>query len=415
MKKITRSKPFLALAVLLTAAVLIAVMNSAGGVNTDMLPVKPVVTPAPTATPTAKPTPEPTPAPETTQRTYVTLSRRLATVKDDDVVLLQTRLRELGFYSGEADGYYSDNTFYAVLQFQRMNGLDKDGIAGPGTQQVLFEKSDVLDAAGRVFVPFALRTPTPAPTPSPTPRALPDTDFSAGAKLNETMLGGTAYSDDSISARVYSDRIGDGNALVTEVTVSHPSQLRGALAGSIEVAGTMDFEVLSSAVNAVIAIPGTDYLASREMEIRQGYTLRSRLKNDLSLAVFLEDGTLRAYSAVGKKNADLSACRQAMSVPAVLVMSGIPQNGLSGERGTALLGMGQTEGLTYLVVRTENVSETELAAYFRGRGCENAFLAARGKDALIYSGFTGVEGFARGSGYRVSNILYFASIGEVTK
>lgn len=415
MKKNRKTGFFPAVLILLTAAVLITVTNSVSGVNSDMLPAKPVVTPSPTATPTAGPTPEPTAAPETTQRTYVTLSRRLATVKDEDVVLLQARLKELGYYNGEADGYYSDNTFYAVLQFQRVNGIEKDGIAGPGTQQVLFEKPDVLDAAGRVFVPFALRTPTPAPTPGPTPRALPDTDFSQGAKPDESKFGGTAYSDSSISVRVYSARIGAGNALVSEITVIHPSQLRGALAGTVEVAGTMDFETLSAAVNAVIAIPGTDYLISREAEIRQGYTLRNRLKNDPALAVFGEDGTLRVYSAVGKKKADLSSCRQAMSVPAVLVMSGVPQNALNADSEKALLAMGQTEPLTYLVVRTQNVSETDLAAYFRERGCEYAFLASRGEDALIYSGFTGIEGFAQSSGHAVSNILYFASIGEVEK
>lgn len=419
MKKILKSRAFLIALTAVTAFFMVTVLNSLSGVKTSMLPKEPAATASPTAAPTVTPTPtvEPSPAvtPEATARTYTTLSKKLSTVKDESVILLQERLRELGYYAGEADGYYSDNTFYAVLSFQRMNGLDKDGIAGPGTQQVLFEKADVLDAAGRVFVPFAQRTPTPAPTPTATPPCLPDTDFSAGSPLKESKLGGTAYSDGSISARAMSTEIGNGTALTVEVTIAHPSQLRGALAGSVEVPATLPFETLAKSVNAIIAIPGTDYLSSRETEVRQGTVLRDRVKNSMRLMTLSSDGTLRAWSAVGKKNADLASVRQAMSVPAALLVSGIPQAGISDVPAPAILAMGETKPLTYLIVRAENVSETELAAYFRNAGCENAVVISTDKGALLYSGFSPVEGFAKSSGYSVSNILYFASIGGEEK
>ena len=49
------------------------------------------------------------------------------------VALLQTRLRDLGFRPGEIDGHYSNATFAAVMAFQKHEGLDADGHAGPIT------------------------------------------------------------------------------------------------------------------------------------------------------------------------------------------------------------------------------------------------------------------------------------------
>ena len=49
------------------------------------------------------------------------------------VALVQTRLRDLGFRPGEVDGHYSNATFAAVMAFQKHEGLDADGHAGPIT------------------------------------------------------------------------------------------------------------------------------------------------------------------------------------------------------------------------------------------------------------------------------------------
>lgn len=54
-----------------------------------------------------------------------------------EVILLQQRLSELGYYSGEADGKYYEGTAAAVKNFQLQNGLDADGIAGEMTLRVL--------------------------------------------------------------------------------------------------------------------------------------------------------------------------------------------------------------------------------------------------------------------------------------
>ncbi|MCQ2457392.1 MAG: D-alanyl-D-alanine carboxypeptidase family protein [Clostridia bacterium] len=61
----------------------------------------------------------------------------------DAVRELQTRLTELGYYTGKIDGSYGNGTQTAVRLFQRYNALDVDGMAGNKTQSVLFSDAAV--------------------------------------------------------------------------------------------------------------------------------------------------------------------------------------------------------------------------------------------------------------------------------
>lgn len=54
------------------------------------------------------------------------------------VTQLQDRLNELGYVMGTADGEFGTNTYNAVKDFQRNNGLIADGIVGPKTWAELF-------------------------------------------------------------------------------------------------------------------------------------------------------------------------------------------------------------------------------------------------------------------------------------
>ncbi len=69
---------------------------------------------------------------------------------------LQSRLVELGYYSITPDGEFNGDDIAALRQFQRVNGLEIDGIAGLATQQTLYA-SYALRADAQA-VPF-----TPAP------------------------------------------------------------------------------------------------------------------------------------------------------------------------------------------------------------------------------------------------------------
>ena len=101
----------------------------------DLIPETP--TPAPTAVPTNAPTPTPKPTeqPKPTEKTYATL-RKGST--GPNVKALQEALKELGYLSDAADGNFGNNTKNAVVQFQAVNGLAADGLAGHQTQTLLF-------------------------------------------------------------------------------------------------------------------------------------------------------------------------------------------------------------------------------------------------------------------------------------
>lgn len=55
----------------------------------------------------------------------------------DEVTQIQTKLQQLGYYSGDLDGIFGTGTKNAVLAFQRDQGLDADGIAGKNTLSAL--------------------------------------------------------------------------------------------------------------------------------------------------------------------------------------------------------------------------------------------------------------------------------------
>lgn len=104
------------------------------------------------------PTPSPTPVPTKTQ--YPTLKN--GTMDSVQVQVMQNRLINLGFLSGEPDGDFGDGTEAAVKAFQRAAGLTADGIADHNTQEAMF-----ADDAPRV-APTASETSAPA-SPDATP------------------------------------------------------------------------------------------------------------------------------------------------------------------------------------------------------------------------------------------------------
>lgn len=115
----------------------------------------------------ATPTPSPTPgmhlSDETTTPTptpTVAFVKKLQynKSKGEEVKLVQTRLTELGYYSGNISGNFLGHTRNAVKAFQQQNALSVDGIVGENTWNVLFNDPDVRAA-----------TDDPKPTPEPTP------------------------------------------------------------------------------------------------------------------------------------------------------------------------------------------------------------------------------------------------------
>lgn len=55
----------------------------------------------------------------------------------DDVVTVQRKLKQWGYYDGVIDGRFGQETYDAVVLFQRRNGLSADGVVGKSTADAL--------------------------------------------------------------------------------------------------------------------------------------------------------------------------------------------------------------------------------------------------------------------------------------
>ena len=55
----------------------------------------------------------------------------------DEVIQIQTKLKNWGYYKGAIDGVYGSKTYQAVRYFQSKNGLTVDGVAGSKTLEAL--------------------------------------------------------------------------------------------------------------------------------------------------------------------------------------------------------------------------------------------------------------------------------------
>ena len=373
--------------------------------------------PEPTATPTPSPTAAPTPSP--THGTYEMLRKKDEGTKPIPVARMQARLRELGYFAGEADGIFGTETFNALVAFQLNNGLAGDGIAGQETQTVLYEKADVIDVTGRVFksgenVSVSAR---PTPTPTPAPMTLPMDDFTYAAHpLTDYFVSG-GYHDDTIRVEL-STFVADGASVAAAlVTVREPSQLRSALGGTLESPASAPVSVIGAYHRAVIAVAGDNYASLPcGYEARQGHVIPGRNPGKADLLLIDHDGNLRAFTAAGRdKGLEDYEGRvyQAYSGGKTLIVNRIVQPGLDAKTAEPLTAIGQTADGSYLLIcaffggTRSGVTEAELADLMSEHGCTQAYLLSRGDASGFY--YAGAMLGCDSEPRRVSDILYFAS------
>lgn len=175
---------------------------------TDTPYVESTATPAPSSTP--KPTPVPTiditPNPE-----YKTIQ---SGDNGDAVRDLQQKLAEYGYYEGEIDGRFGNQTRRAVERFQYRHGLSADGIAGKRTLTVLYESDEIRPASSEA---------TPAPSPAASTDLRPAA--STGARATDTPSPTFAPTEPAPSATAGS-------------VTARPSQTPASSAPATQGAGT---------------------------------------------------------------------------------------------------------------------------------------------------------------------------------
>lgn len=138
-----------------------------------------------------------------------------------DTEKLQSRLKELGYYTGDVDGLTGPATKAAIRLFQQRNGLDADGVVGPATSAVLYS-----DAA----MPFT--TPAPGSEPWVRQDGLPllvnaDNHLPASYQTSELVLM-RSYCDDDIVIIKGNETQGERlavDALLTMLRAAHADGL----------------------------------------------------------------------------------------------------------------------------------------------------------------------------------------------
>lgn len=94
--------------------------------------------------------------------------------RGNDILLLQRRLNELGFYTDMQNGYFGSATYNAVIEFQTVNGIAADGAVDRLTSDILFSPK-ALNSSGitPTEAPLPTKSPTPSKSPKPTPTPKP--------------------------------------------------------------------------------------------------------------------------------------------------------------------------------------------------------------------------------------------------
>lgn len=119
---------------------------------------------------TATPKPAATPKPDLTARLEIGSS-------GTQVSLLQARLTTLGYFTATMDGRFGTATALAVAEFQSVNGLSADGIAGAQTLKALYAST----AKSAIVI-------TPTATPKPSFTALRIGDRGSEVRAVQAML-----------------------------------------------------------------------------------------------------------------------------------------------------------------------------------------------------------------------------------
>lgn len=159
--------------------------------------------------------------------------------KDEEVKLLQQRLKDLGYYTGNITGVYNNATTEAVKAFQKKSSLEEDGVLGPITRTVLYGVNAIY------AVPTAIPVSTPTPTTTPlTPEnviviragSMGEVVRRLQARLQElgyytSRLDGVYLTDDIEAVRAFQSANGlkvDGKAgYETQTALYNDSAIRG--------------------------------------------------------------------------------------------------------------------------------------------------------------------------------------------
>ena len=273
------------------------------------------------------------------------------------------------------------------------------------------------------FIPKALAETAPA-------AALP-IDFSAGPAPDPAKFTENSYVDDSLEVHLETiDR--DGVVWrVARVDVSHPSQLRTGIAGSVRSPRYGLISEMSAKQNAVLAINAnymTDQPEKKTFEYRMGERVRAKSNRTKDLLIIDQNGDFNLYMKFNADNVikDMEAkglqIVNAFTFGPALVKDGAlltldSKYGYNPHGDEPRMAIGQMGPLSYVLVLAEGrtgdsqgVTHEELANFMYDLGCMQAFNLDGGNSAtMVFNGQYYQSGRSRSNERAQSDYIYFST------
>ena len=272
---------------------------------------------------------------------------------------------------------------------------------------------------------------------------LPLDTFDGGAAFNKDRLhtdksGVSTYEDDSISVRIWSERVGfeesDGAHIVhywiADVKIADPSQLRSGIAGDVGKPRSRSMYGISNHLNAVVAVNGDFYMMRNGCyTVKQSTVLNPYNRDNVDMLIIDNQGDFHLFTHE-ESEAALQAFKgntyQVFSFGPNLVRDGKTVADLTntgstvhGETRQPRTAIGQVEPLHYILVvaegrnaRSGGVTMDRLAEYMRSLGCVQAYNLDGGASSMMYFGDRIISNLTNDGERYIGDILYFASIDE---
>ena len=253
-------------------------------------------------------------------------------------------------------------------------------------------------------------------------------DDSAGPAVPEAnfLPDDAGYEDESISVRIEEIRRHDTTILVAYVNITHPSQLRTAMADRYGTKRTTLGRVMTKRSNAVFAVNGDFFnFHSDGYLIRQGVLYRDKTHPTYDLLVIDDKGDFHIIvdpteeAAHGFEGTIVNTFNfgPALVIDGEVVTTTKEMNvGL--EKPTQRMGIGQLGPLSYVCVATEGpenkgsvgLTIPEFAQLMKDLGAKTAYNLDGGSSSSMLLGNRKINALSTGKNRPICDILYFATL-----
>lgn len=255
-------------------------------------------------------------------------------------------------------------------------------------------------------------------------------DFSAGPKPNPAAYSESGYEDASISLRLETQPQDGVVWRIGYVTISHPSQLRTAVAGKLGSSRVAMISSMAEKYNAVTAI-NANYMSNepekKSFEYRMGEKVRAKYNKVKDLLITDENGDFHVFVQSRKEEVqaflnDGHTIVNAFTFGPALIKDSVlldldPNYSYNPHGREPRMAIGQLDKLSYVIVMAEGrtqdsqgVTHIELADFMYALGCQQAFNFDGGNSGTFVFNGGYYQDKSLSNERAQSDMLYFATL-----